>query len=129
MSDWAAMARKTAIKQLSKWLPMSSEFAAAVTLDGAVRTDVNPLVDVQPEFIDGDVDDAPQAAEQPIETVYASTDQLAKLGEIRKAEKYDEASWRDFVLAATNGAEVERDEQLTLDQAQMVIDLFGQESR
>ncbi len=129
VSDWAAMARKTAIKQLSKWLPMSSEFAAAVTLDGAVRTDVNPLVDVQPEFIDGDVDDAPQAAEQPIETVYASTDQLAKLGEIRKAEKYDEASWRDFVLAATNGAEVERDEQLTLDQAQMVIDLFGQESR
>lgn len=57
VTDWAAMAKKTAVKQLAKWLPMSSEFSAAVAMDGSVRTDVGAdLVDVQPEFIDGEVE-------------------------------------------------------------------------
>ena len=126
VSDWAAMAKKTAVKQLSKWLPMSSEFAAAVTLDGAVRTDVSPLVDVQPEFIDGDVDETPQPDPQPaVETVYASTEQLAKLAEIRKAEKYDtDAEWHAYIEAAT-GAKVTADEQLGFDQAAQVIEIFN----
>lgn len=57
VTDWAAMSKKTAVKQLAKWLPMSSEFSAAVAMDGSVRTDVGAdLVDVQPEFIDGEVE-------------------------------------------------------------------------
>ena len=57
VTDWAAMARKTAVKQLARWLPMSTEFATAVTLDGSVRTDVGPLVDVTPAYVDGDVEE------------------------------------------------------------------------
>ncbi len=55
VSDWSAMAKKTVVKQLSKWLPLSAEFNTAAVLDGSVRTDVGALVDVQPEFVDGDV--------------------------------------------------------------------------
>ena len=60
VTDWAAMAKKTAIKQLAKWLPLSAELVAATTLDGSVRTDIGELVDVEPAFIDGEVaDDVP----------------------------------------------------------------------
>lgn len=55
VTDWAAMARKTAVKQLSKWLPLSAEFNTAAVLDGSVRTDVGPLDEVQPDFVDGEV--------------------------------------------------------------------------
>lgn len=43
VSDWDAMARKTAIRQLARWLPMSPdlrEFGVAVGLEGSVRTQV-----------------------------------------------------------------------------------------
>ena len=59
VSDWAAMARKTAVKQLAKWLPLSAEMASAVALDGSIRTEVGDLLDVTPTFIDGEVDDSP----------------------------------------------------------------------
>lgn len=55
VTDWEAMAKKTLVKQLSKWLPLSPEFNTAAMLDGSVRTDVGPLVDVQPDFVDGEV--------------------------------------------------------------------------
>lgn len=57
VTDWEAMAKKTVVRQLAKWLPLSPEFAAATSLDGSVRTDIGPLLDVQPTFIDGEVDD------------------------------------------------------------------------
>lgn len=58
VSDWSAMACKTAVKQLAKWLPLSPEFTVATAMDGAVRTDfTSGLVDVTPEFIDGEVTD------------------------------------------------------------------------
>lgn len=140
VTDWAAMAKKTAVKQLSKWLPMSSEFATAVGLDGSVRTDVNHLVDVQPTFIDGeavegggqvDVPAAVEAASQPLETppdeVFASSDQLKKLAQIQKAEKYDDAGWRDFIAATIQADSVAAVGKLTPTQAQQVIDLFEDE--
>ncbi|MBX7450395.1 recombinase RecT [Mycolicibacterium sp. 3033] len=73
VTDWAAMAKKTAVKQLAKWLPLSSEFASAITLDGAVRTDVAPLVDVRPSYVEGEIeaadeqwpDPTPEAPESP----------------------------------------------------------------
>jgi len=65
VTDWAAMAKKTVIKQLAKWLPLSAEFNTAAVLDGSARTDIGPLVDVQPSFVDGEVTDEaePPAAE------------------------------------------------------------------
>lgn len=57
VTDWAAMAKKTVIKQLAKWLPLSAEFNTAAVLDGSARTDIGPLVDVQPSFVDGEVTD------------------------------------------------------------------------
>ena len=62
VTDWNAMAKKTAVRQLSKWLPLSPEFNTAISMDGAVRTDVGPLVDAQPTFIDGEVLEPPSAA-------------------------------------------------------------------
>lgn len=40
VTDWDAMARKTAVRQLARWLPMSTElrdFGLAVALDGSTR--------------------------------------------------------------------------------------------
>ena len=56
VTDWAAMGKKTAVKQLMKWLPLSAEINAAVTLDGTVRTDIGALVDAEPAYIDGEID-------------------------------------------------------------------------
>lgn len=56
VTDWAAMAKKTVVKQLVKWLPLSAEVSAAMAMDGSVRTDVGALADAVPEFIDGDVE-------------------------------------------------------------------------
>lgn len=51
VTDWDAMARKTAVRQLARWLPMSTdlrEFGLAVGLDGSVRTDPVSRVDEVP---------------------------------------------------------------------------------
>ena len=56
VTDWDAMAKKTAVKQLSKWLPLSSEFANAVAHDGTVRTDLDvTLEEVAPTYVEGEV--------------------------------------------------------------------------
>ena len=57
-TDYDAMAKKTCIRQLSKFLPLSVEFAQALGQDGSVRTDVAPeAVDI-PAVIEAEpVDD------------------------------------------------------------------------
>ncbi|MEZ0366781.1 recombinase RecT [Mycobacterium sp. pUA109] len=58
VTDWNAMAKKTVVKQLAKWLPLSSEFSTAAALDGSVRTEVDAeLIDLAPDFIEGEVAD------------------------------------------------------------------------
>lgn len=58
VTDWAQMARKTVLKRLSKWLPLSPEFADALHRDGTVRTDVgSQLGDVAPTWIDPEPED------------------------------------------------------------------------
>lgn len=42
-TDYDAMAKKTAVRQLAKWLPMSAELQAALVADESVRTDVSRL--------------------------------------------------------------------------------------
>lgn len=64
-TDYDAMARKTAIRQLFKLLPRSPELSQAMTHDGAVRTDLSEqAIDIEPEYpdaVEGEiVDDAPQ---------------------------------------------------------------------
>ncbi len=61
VTDFGAMAKKTAVRQLAKWLPLSAEMTAAVNLDGSVRTDIGQLVDVEPEFIDAEAEPADAA--------------------------------------------------------------------
>lgn len=43
-TDWDAMARKTAVRQLAKWLPMTTTLNRAIAADGQVRTDLDPDV-------------------------------------------------------------------------------------
>jgi recombination protein RecT len=56
VTDWEAMALKTVFKRLSKWMPLSSEFATAVAHDTSVRTDITSSVsEVVPTYVDGEV--------------------------------------------------------------------------
>lgn len=67
-TDWDAMAKKTAIRQLAKFLPMSTGLSRALVAEGTVRTSVTETVEeVAGTVIDGEVvePDAPEpAAEQ-----------------------------------------------------------------
>lgn len=131
VTDWAAMAKKTVVKQLAKWLPLSAEMSAAVALDGGVRTEVGALDDVAPTFIDGEVEPEPDAAPaevEAIETLMVGKPELEKLKSIRAAEKYDsDDEWFAYVEAAT-GARVTADDQLSVDQAKSLIALFNDET-
>jgi recombination protein RecT len=57
VTDWEAMALKTVFKRLSKWMPLSSEFATAAALDGTVRTAVTDLDTVlaAPTYVDSEI--------------------------------------------------------------------------
>jgi recombination protein RecT len=62
VTDWPAMAKKTAVKQLSKWLPMSTEFKLAAAHDEAIRTNVDTdLMDVTPDYIEAEIEPEPSA--------------------------------------------------------------------
>lgn len=156
MTDWAAMAKKTAVKQLSKWLPLSAEFNTAAVLDGSVRTDVGQLVDVQPDYVDCEVepsaiaaadepsenrskpdnpqvdrdapsDDEPAEPAGPMEIRMATKQQLAQLKQIRSAEKYGtDADWFAFLRDAM-GVNASRDAEITYDDAARVIAEFNEE--
>lgn len=68
VTDWSAMAKKTAIKQLAKWLPMSSEFNVAAQQDEIVRdirvTDTAAdLMGVPTEYIEAELEATPEIAE------------------------------------------------------------------
>ncbi|SFO83314.1 recombination protein RecT [Amycolatopsis arida] len=60
VTDWEAMARKTAIRQLAKWLPMATVMSRAIAAEGTVRTDLDAdalddlTADPGPEVLDAD---------------------------------------------------------------------------
>lgn len=68
VTDWDAMAAKTAVKQLVKFLPLSTELqqlARAVQLDGTTRTDINtPIDEAVTTFVDAD--ENPGMIEPPV---------------------------------------------------------------
>lgn len=75
VTDWNQMAKKTALRQLAKFLPMSTElrkFATAAHLDGSTRTDYErPVDETVPTWIEGSVtDNEPEraAVESPVHT-------------------------------------------------------------
>ncbi len=44
--NFEAMAHKTCVRQLSKWMPKSTELATAIDADNTVRLDVDPTADI-----------------------------------------------------------------------------------
>lgn len=67
------MALKTVVRQLSKWMPKSTDLARAIEADESVRVDLTPAAIDYPEHVDGEVlDDVPQSG-QPVEPTPAQT--------------------------------------------------------
>jgi recombination protein RecT len=66
-TDYEAMAKKTCIRQLAKFLPLSVEFAQAVAQDGAVRTDITPDAVDAPAVIEAEAIDSPTADDLDID--------------------------------------------------------------
>jgi recombination protein RecT len=70
--NFEGMALKTVIRQLSKWMPKSTEFSTALMADEGVRVDLSPQGDAieatqhyaASDTIDGEVVDEPQGGEQ-----------------------------------------------------------------
>lgn len=65
VDNFEGMAHKTCIRQLSKYMPKSTELAIAIAADEGVRVDIRPDVDAaeatdHPEFVEGEVVDEPE---------------------------------------------------------------------
>jgi recombination protein RecT len=125
VTDWNAMAIKTAIKQLSKWLPLSAEPTARSSMDGTVRTDTRdrPLVDVQPDYIDGEMEQQGEIT-PPADAHFISAEQIEAVTAGLIADKLeDEASQLDWLSSAV-GEPVEAINKLTPAQAVQVLAIF-----
>lgn len=115
-THWEAMARKTAVRQLCKWLPASAELTAAITLDGAVRTEVTRLDEAAPNYVDGEVEDT------ATEIVLASADQVKEItGLLAQVAGADEAAQLDWLAAWRAPEDISRVGDLTADEAVRVI--------
>ncbi|MBF6326466.1 recombination protein RecT [Nocardia cyriacigeorgica] len=55
--NFESMAHKTCVRQLSKWMPKSTEFARAIEHDEAVRVDLTPDAIDHPVHVEGEVVD------------------------------------------------------------------------
>uniref|UniRef100_UPI00214DEE55 recombinase RecT n=1 Tax=Mycobacterium tuberculosis TaxID=1773 RepID=UPI00214DEE55 len=140
------MERKTALKQVLKLAPKTTRLDAAIRADDRPGTDLSQsqalalpsTVKPTADYIDGEiaepheVDTPPkssraqraQRATAPAPDVQmANPDQLKRLGEIQKAEKYNDADWFKF-LADSAGVKATRAADLTFDEAKAVIDMF-----
>ncbi|MHD0300169.1 recombination protein RecT [Rhodococcus qingshengii] len=60
--EFEGMAHKTCLRQLSKWMPKSTELALAVENDGAVRVDLTPAAVETPQHIEGEVVEEQEAS-------------------------------------------------------------------
>jgi recombination protein RecT len=68
-TDYDPMAKKTCLRQLAKWVPLSAELATALSQDGAVRVDPSPAaLELTPTaYVEGELvgDDAAPAGVDP----------------------------------------------------------------
>lgn len=70
-TDYDAMAKKTAIRQMFRWLPQSQEMAYALVQDGAIRTDDTPEgIDKPPRYVEPDPE--PPALNEAEESMYCA---------------------------------------------------------
>ncbi|WP_158636105.1 recombinase RecT [Tsukamurella sputi] len=145
-TDWSAMARKTAVKQLAKWLPSSVELRTAVALDETARdgtdrslpsvVDVSagPELDLTPETpaIDAASEDVEAAVDVPAEpkpqaaapaAKKATKVQIAKVEAIAAEQKFDAAFMPEALANWTqrDGATLD---DLTSDEANQIISIF-----
>lgn len=68
VDNFEAMALKTCVRQLSKWMPKSTELATAIAADESVRVDLTPDAINYPEHVDGEVVEAEGDDTQETET-------------------------------------------------------------
>lgn len=135
VSDWAAMAKKTAVKQLAKWLPMSTELNQASALDETQRdgTDAHAadIVDVVPQMpaeIEGPpVVDADEVA--PVEEG-AGSKKATKAQRDAVQRRFDDEKLPDDMipdaLTSWTGREVSSLEDLTTDDITAIDAAFAQ---
>lgn len=150
-----AMAKKTMLLRLMALMPKSTELQRAMDNDGSVRVELSPDAIDTPEHIDGEVigeavdtpieeptperevitvqatpargrRSAAQDAEPQTGEVLATPEQLAKLDNIRAAEKYDtDEEWFGFISDVA-GVQATARNQITADEADRVIALFNE---
>lgn len=78
VTDWEAMARKTAVRQLAKWLPMATTLNRALAVEGSVRTELDAdaldELTTPDDVIDADpADTAEQSTSEPQQTEEVAT--------------------------------------------------------
>lgn len=61
------MSHKTVVRQLSKWLPKSTDMARAIESDETIRVDLTPAAIDYPEHVDGEVVNPGETAGVPVE--------------------------------------------------------------
>ncbi|QBI97294.1 RecT-like ssDNA annealing protein [Mycobacterium phage Kevin1] len=141
VDHFEAMAQKTMLLRLMALMPKSTEIQRAMENDGSVRVDLAEDAIDSPMHIDGEViEDGEEAADaQPErETVkvsgtapadaaggvqMASKDQLVRLAQIQKAEKYSDADWYKYLVDVA-GVQATRAEDITFAEAARVIEVF-----
>ena len=64
-SDYDAMARKTVLRQMARWLPLSVEVAQAVSQDGGVHTEIVPDIQDAPAVFDATAEEGPAGDDAP----------------------------------------------------------------
>jgi len=64
--NFEAMAHKTCVRQLAKWMPKSAELASAIAADEGVRVDLSPEADPESStaYVSGEVIDDPNDEDQ-----------------------------------------------------------------
>jgi recombination protein RecT len=123
------MERKTALKQVLKLAPKTTRLDMAIRADdqaigGAQQMNITEALSGTPDYVEAEAEPPQAAITPPADVVLASSEQIARLAEIRKAENHDAASWADYVKNVT-GVTVKTDAELTLDQAARVIEVFA----
>ncbi len=82
VTDWDAMAKKTAVKQLIRWLPLSTELQTlnhAAELDGTTRTAVTELGDADVTYVDAEAVTEPEPSAATTDEPYDAEAEAAAM--------------------------------------------------